>query len=101
MAGARTAHQAKKTAGGRSSSFPRRLRTNTFALRGLLDWIPGVGRPRKAGLGDGVRRRGQDLRCGVHLIAVGRGWSTAGPRDMGRLASKSRRACVVASTWSS
>lgn len=36
----------------------------------MRDWIPGVGRPRKAGLRDGVRRRSQDLRCDVHLTVI-------------------------------
>ena len=50
--------------------FPETAPDQPFALRGLLDWIPGVGRPRKAGLGDGVRRRGQNLRCDVHLTVI-------------------------------
>ena len=47
VAGARTAHQAKKTAGGRSSSFPRRLRTNRLPC--VVCWIgfPAWASPRK------------------------------------------------------
>ena len=47
MAGARTAHQAKKTAGGRSSSFPRRLRTNRLPC--VVCWVrfPAWASPRK------------------------------------------------------
>ena len=47
VAGARTAHQAKKTAGGRSSSFRRRLRTNRLPC--VVCWVrfPAWASPRK------------------------------------------------------
>ena len=47
MAGAGTAHQAKKTAGGRSSSFPRRLRTNRLPCAVCWVRFPAWASPRK------------------------------------------------------
>ena len=49
VAGAGTAHQAKKTAGGRSSSFPRRPRTNRLPC--VVCWVrfPAWARPPKGG----------------------------------------------------